>query len=912
MVYHPITRIRNLLLSIAVILASSSPGSHSLRADEARARFYDQLRQRQLFSLVEADCLTRLAGRLLSERERGELSLELSRTYAAHAWQTIGAEQEDLWQRGKQVLSASLEQSPKSARHELFETQWALIDLSRAEWLLAQSELRPDDRSLPQQGLSAVRLAIERLTILEKSLGKDTRSTTPANANGRKGVDKTADAPLTPFERRALSQQIRFRLGTAQLVQSKLSEPDSADQAAAIVLADELLSPLAVGTSGERLTSESQLVLAEVARLRGDLDRAARILATFEKTIRNETANELRERFVIERVRWWLAKGLPAEAAAFLIEQRKGGGLIAPSLGTGSQSSAARWSPELAYWQVTVELALWHIASEQHDAKLAKDLWERTQAEVTKLEQEDGGYWASRAQHDWQAAREAQQYGRELAALIRRARAAFSAGQADEALNLYDEAIASAKRAKQRQLLLELADTRASLLFQSRRFDEAAAAFRGLAEAPRHERSAATHLLWAFCLAKIYDKQPTDEHRAAFVMSLDSLIERYPAEAEAAEATWLLGQLAERQQQFADALGLYAAIPMKHARRDDAWAALARCHERLIAQLRADKKPTTEAEDAAIAQLLPAAKAILAATGNFKSQISDFKSDISNLKSQISNPDREIGDDESPAAPTAALTRAQAELLVRLARLLLERQPADVKQQAANDRAVDGLSADQLLERVLTASRDAEWRKTAGQLRVISLAAQRTIDEAERVLDSLEQAGPDELLSLLDGLTAVSARCDSSTQRLVAELQLRALQDLAVSTQQELSATQRSRLWRARMEAYAATGQISKAITASEQLLEKSPRDAKLLRTTAELCELLESDAGNKHAKALWRRLESVLKSGSADWLDVRWHVIRCCRKLGEQAEADKLLKVTKLLYPDLGGPTIKAKFDGL
>ena len=186
---------------------------------------------------------------------------------------------------------------------------------------------------------------------------------------------------------------------------------------------------------------------------------------------------------------------------------------------------------------------------------------------------------------------------------------------------------------------------------------------------------------------------------------------------------------------------------------------------------------------------------------------------------------------------------------------------------------------------------------------MISLAGQRKIDEAEKLLDSLEKAGPDELLAMLDGLTAVSVRCDSTTRRFVAELQLKALQDLALSTQQELTAAQRTRLWRARAEAYAATGQVSKAITASEQLLEKTPRDAKLLRSMAELCELLETNAANKQAKGYWRRLEGLLKSGSPDWLDARWHVIRCCQKLGEKDEADKLLKVTKLLYPDLGSP---------
>jgi hypothetical protein len=55
-----------------------------------------------------------------------------------------------------------------------------------------------------------------------------------------------------------------------------------------------------------------------------------------------------------------------------------------------------------------------------------------------------------------------------------------------------------------------------------------------------------------------------------------------------------------------------------------------------------------------------------------------------------------------------------------------------------------------------------------------------------------------------------------------------------------------------------------------------------------------------------------LLKPGSLEWLDARWHVIRCCRRLGEQAEADKLLKVTKLLYPDLGGEAMRTRFDEL
>ena len=297
--------------------------------------------------------------------------------------------------------------------------------------------------------------------------------------------------------------------------------------------------------------------------------------------------------------------------------------------------------------------------------------------------------------------------------------------------------------------------------------------------------------------------------------------------------------------------------------------------------MRVENKPTADAESAAIKQLLPVVETLLS---NLKSQISnlksegaDLKSEISNLKSQISNP--------------------QAELLVRFARLLLELQPADYK------------SADQWLAVVLAQSKDRDWLKAAEQLRVVSLAGQRRIDEAEKLIGALEESGPEELLTLLDGLAAVAARCDMGTQRLVAELQLRASQTLAESPK-KLTDAQRLRLWRARAEAFSATGQPTKAVAVYEQLVEKSPRDAKLLRTAAELCESLSSTTGDQHARTYWRRLEGVLKAGSPEWLDARWHVVRNCRQLGDRAEADKLLKVTKLLYPDLGGPAMRARFE--
>lgn len=852
-------------------------------ADEPTSRFYSALRERQLFGLVEADCLRRLDGASLSERDRCDWTLELSQTYAAHAWQTVGLEQDDLWRRARQVVAQTLSDSKLVARRELLETQLALLDLRQAEWWLTQAELRPEVREPRENGLRFTQLAIDRLVAIEKSVGVQVRQNANDSAAGaRPNKDNDVDEHLTPFERRRLWQQVRFRMGIARLVQAKLAEPTSADRAAALVAADELLVSLAGGSGFDRLTVEAQLALAETARLRGDLERAIKTLAIFEKTLTDDTPFELRERFVVERVRCWLSKGQPAEAASWLIEQRKA---ATQRANISIDRHALATSSEIAYWQVMVELALCRTATNRNDSKLADELWKQVSSEVATLEQQQGGYWAARARIDWQRDQEIREYGRELAELVRDARSSFSASKPTDSLAKFERAIAAARLANQPRLLLELIDTRATLLFQSKRFDAAAAAFRELAEAPQHGRSAATHLLWAVCLGRLMEQQPTNERQLEFTQTLSLLRERFPDAPEAGEASWMLGQLLDRQQQFEAARKLFDSIPAKHARRDEAWAATARGYERQIVQLRTERNPMVAAEEAAaITRLTPVAEELMQAM----SKISQ-------------TPQEEIGDhdDDRKVTSEAMLTRPQAELLIRLARLHLHRQAADVSQ------------ADALLLVVIRCSSDREWKKTAEQLRIVSLAAQQKFDEAERLLGSLDEADSSELIEWLDGLSRVVQGSEPSTRRLVAELQLRASEKLAASPT-ALPEVQRLRIWRIRAEALAATGQSSKAIATFQQLLESRPRDATLLRAAAELADSLESVETTKQAKSFWRRLEGVLTAGKPDWLDARWHVIRCCQRLGETAEADKLLKVTKLLYPDLGGQELRTKFESL
>jgi len=62
----------------------------------------------------------------------------------------------------------------------------------------------------------------------------------------------------------------------------------------------------------------------------------------------------------------------------------------------------------------------------------------------------------------------------------------------------------------------------------------------------------------------------------------------------------------------------------------------------------------------------------------------------------------------------------------------------------------------------------------------------------------------------------------------------------------------------------------------------------------------------------LWKRLESEHKSGSRGWFDARYQFIRSELDLGNPDKALKLIGVTKVLFPQLGGPDIQQRFQSL
>src|SRR5690606_16384332 len=206
---------------------------------------------------------------------------------------------------------------------------------------------------------------------------------------------------------------------------------------------------------------------------------------------------------------------------------------------------------------------------------------------------------------------------------------------------------------------------------------------------------------------------------------------------------------------------------------------------------------------------------------------------------------------------------------------------------------------------------------------VISLADRNRYDEALRIIDSLEGAPVADLLAVVQELSelsdpegdhrrpAIFGQSDGRVGPRLTDLR-RAATVLLAERRAELSPEQARQIDLVVASANLADGRAAEAIDRYEAALAERPKDKVLLiKAATALLASGETDAILR-AKEYWRRVENLESSGSEGWFNARLNMIEANVVLGEIAEARKLLTVTRLLHPHLGGDDTKAAFDAI
>lgn len=663
------------------------------------------------------------------------------------------------------------------------------------------------------------------------------------------GIARTDADPLRTDE---LLANVRFRLAAVLLDAARLLPAHSPDRAAHLIDARELLRILAGGTAEHLLTWHSHVLLAECDRLQRKYVQAeGRLVALVDQ----RPPRDVLDRAIAERA-WLLLEQQQPDGAAKTIVTRmldyRREGLVPPG--------------ELQYAGLQALVGLWELADANGAAETAAELLREIETRAEKVEREIGGYWALRCRLLVEQFHETRKFGRELAPLVMQARGHFAAGKLDEAARAFAAAAAHALEHGNTEAALELGYTRAHLQLHAEQYAAAAVNFREISERfPQSPRACEAHLAWAYCLGKLFE-QTADDHRGAeYAAALREHLQRYGDSPTAVEAAWLLARSEEAAGRPDAALEHYRKIPADHAHAAEAQPAIARCYERILELLRQQGRPADSWEQSAVVHL-----------GEFAR--------------------------EFPPDP-AEWSLPQTETAVRFARILLGRRPADFA------------AADLWLRRARAAGKsdEKEWqslRNTAVQLQILALAMQPQsgLKEALALVTELSAAPPTDLLGVVDGLSSLAEQSDPPVRRHLGEVQLQAA--LALDRRRaELPADDQSRLDRALAEAYLATDQPRRAAQVFAELVARAPRDHALRRQYSELLMRIGTTEHLQQAETSWRKLEALEQPGSRAWLEARYQLALCTYQLKRYNECRKLLGVTRLLYPDLGGEDLRARF---
>ena len=190
-------------------------------------------------------------------------------------------------------------------------------------------------------------------------------------------------------------------------------------------------------------------------------------------------------------------------------------------------------------------------------------------------------------------------------------------------------------------------------------------------------------------------------------------------------------------------------------------------------------------------------------------------------------------------------------------------------------------------------------------LYVVALAGSGEVATAQNELAKLLPLPPKDLLEILRGLQPIrDARPEEPKLRAMALECVRLLQPFA----DRLTDNERLSIQLAIADAASPT----ESLTTYRQLAKSQPRDRRIQLRYAELASLGRDRAAREEALTQWRLLVRQNKPRSNAWFRAKLGVAQTQFDKGEHERAKQMVELLKTLYPELGGPDLKQRFEAL
>lgn len=836
------------------------------RSDDAQNRYFEQLRHRNLHSLATAEAISRLENPSIVLSEKSDLTIQLSKTMVEQARDLPDDQRDEMWGRARSVVERLLEADPSNPRALMLRAQLASAWISEASWLRAERENHPFDEQILKRSLAATDQGLEMLRTIERTL---------ADPPVEPSVKKGEIAAPTSHELRLLLHQIRWEFAEAYRNLAEISPVETAERTNHAGNSEQYLKQL-IDVADEPLQTRARILLATCSRLAGKPDRASEILSQIEK------GNPLpTEELLAERARILLEQKRPTDAAQLLLKAR---------------GKRQRLTGELWYLQTKALIALRSVTLDKQQEALSEELAEQIATVVQRCEEQVGGYWSRRCRELWDDSQTALKFGPELDALMQQARNDFTSGRIEGALDKYGKAELSAKTSGNTDLAMELGFTRASILLDQKEFAAAGAEFLRLsADYSQSQRAANAHLLGAYSLGRDYDSNRTQARRIAYASALDRHLENYSNDASVNDARFMKAQLEEQRLQSSSALPLYLQVESTHSRATDAMAGAARCYETILRRLWEREIPASEIEHQAVKSLTEFLQSDQSSSGEWTINHADIALRLVSILLMDPIDAIEGRAASSKGAVLDAIADEPGTNRFQQARVWLDKVAEFTVRNASDTGLAEGI---------------ATLRTRGTVLEIVVHSFHEDFAEAAALLDSLPtSSGP--LLSVVSHLSSLLRSSTADKRQPIANLQVRAAEKLAVF-EDKLSVSEQELLQKSLVHSYLTTGQFDKAVGLATKLSEANSKNLEKQRELARVLGNASDSATQNLAQQCWRRVESLMKPGSPEWLLARYEVLMGYVRMKQNEEGRKLLHITRVLYPELGGPDLKPRFDAL
>ncbi|MFC1757366.1 tetratricopeptide repeat protein [Planctomycetota bacterium] len=538
-----------------------------------------RLRRQGLYRAAERKCLDLLELKL-SDPDRAMTLVEYLRTMEAHVATTDASERMKLIELANQKVDAYVRKHPDSPYGFLVAIQFAITKSTNARFARfdAEANLSPNGFT---SAIDAGRTAIRDFETLHTEIGEAMREAN--NRRPRKGFSQVQ------FQR--LRNTVEWETARAWVNLSQCFPDSKKDRISVLAKAVDLTEPLTRLAANPTIATKARLLDAECRRRIGDANRAREILTTMAA---DRSLSPCVQLAVATQQVWLSIEANQLHAAHRIVVKAK-------SIRCDERQARA----ELAYATLNLYVDL-AVQTGQQD----NDVWRlRADQQTQMIAREFPGYWQRRSDIVFAELRGGSVVASELANIESKAARAFAAKQFDDSVSLYEQAAAIAEEKGLRDRVFQFRYRAGAILHQQQQYASASTQLRRAAceDAAMPEANKA-HLLAIVDTAQLVPSGDADTVQL-YAELLNEHLANWPDRKTVSQVAWWLGQLRQRQQDYAAANDAYAQIEIDFSAYRQVIDSIRTCHTKLVSKVE-DSRQIPDAIGRGVKQLEEVAAAL--------------------------------------------------------------------------------------------------------------------------------------------------------------------------------------------------------------------------------------------------------------------------------------------------------------